>query len=501
MELNLQQAEFENLYPFFIALDLEGKIVCYGRSAAKCFQNLQIGARGSDIFSVRAPKIFLQDNDYKKLIQKVVTIESATTKISFNGEVLLVNNGNVLFFAVTPLIHNVDVLSTYHLTYSDFAAYSPLFDFFILIQAERFARQEQTKAYAALEEQNAYSKLNLDIANFCSRCLDISDAYSFIFPLLERSLKWKGEVEEVGGAENELITIEKDRITFYLQASGINRYKIIITSETEFASSGSINFFITSLKYTLDNVIIRMDHYAADQETQAMKVMSSKMYTLGEMAASIAHELNNPLTVIQGLAWMSSSLLEGDQIPLPKISENMNKIISMTERSSKIIKGLRVFARDATDDPMGPIELNSIIEETLELCRGKIKSRGITIDWEPGLPAYSTGKSVQISQVLLNLLNNSADAIENEKEPWIKISYEHKDYFWIVSVTDSGKGIPPEVVNKMMSPFFTTKPVGKGTGLGLSISSSILKSHGGEFWYDKDCENTRFCFSLPICDG
>jgi C4-dicarboxylate-specific signal transduction histidine kinase len=498
MELNLTRSEFECLYPFFIALDLDGKIVSYGRSAAKCFQNIQIGSNGSDIFTVRAPTNFLQENDYNKLVHKVVTIYSATTQISFNGEVLLVNNGNVFFFAITPLIQNVDALTNNHLTYVDFAVYSPLFDFFILIQAERFARQEQTKAYALLEEQNAYSKLNLEIANFCSRCFDISDAWAYIFPLLERSLRWKGNVEEVGSAEKELIKIDKDQITFYLEASGIIRYKMILTSGAELSSSGSINYFITSLKYTLENVIIRMDQFAADQENQALKVMSSKMYTLAEMSASIAHELNNPLAIIQGLAWMSSSLLEGDQIPLAKLNQNMTKIIAMTERSSKIIKGLRVFARDGTDDPMELIELNCVIEETLELCKAKIKSRGVSIEWQPGDTAFSTGKAVQISQVLLNLLNNSADAIETQKDPWIKVSYAQKDHFWIVSVTDSGKGIAPEVVKKMMSPFFTTKPAGKGTGLGLSISNSILKSHGGNFWHDADCENTRFCFSLPI---
>lgn len=490
MGLTLNHSDLEHLYPFYLALNSEGKIMLFGRSATKCFKNIHIGADSSEIFAIKSPKTFHVNKDFKTLVHKVVTLNSISTGISLNGEVLHIDNDELFVFAITPLIQNVDSLTTYHLTYSDFPAYSPVFDFFILIQAERFARLEQSKAYAALEEQNAFSKLNLDIANFCSRCFEVSDAFAYIFPLLQKQLGWKCRLEEAETKEKSM--------SLPLMISGVQRYNILLTTEKgEVPTGGSINF-ITSLKYTLENVILRMDNYAATQEAQALKVVSSKMYTLGEMAASIAHELNNPLTIIQGLAWMSSSLLEGEQPPVAKLTENMNKIIAMTERSGKIIKGLRVFARDATDDPMEQIELNVIIEETLELCKGKIKSRGVTIEWEPGEQAYSKGKSVQISQVLLNLLNNAADAIEGQASPWIKISFAKKDDFWAVSVTDSGQGIAPEVVKKMMSPFFTTKPVGKGTGLGLSISSSILKSHNGDFWYDKDCQNTRFCFSLPI---
>jgi C4-dicarboxylate-specific signal transduction histidine kinase len=241
-----------------------------------------------------------------------------------------------------------------------------------------------------------------------------------------------------------------------------------------------------------------MEQQASDQEIQAQKVVSSKMFSLGEMAASIAHELNNPMAVIQGMAWMTQSSAQSGDLNAEKTIESMTKIINMTERSSKIIKGIRIFARDAAQDPMEPIELNSIIEDTLELCKWRINQKRIKINWQTEDAALSTGRSVQISQVLLNLFNNASDAVEGLTDPWIEIKLFQKDQNWIISVTDSGHGIEQNIVKKMMNPFFTTKPSGKGTGLGLSISQRILKDHQGEIWYDDTSDNTRFCISLPI---
>jgi C4-dicarboxylate-specific signal transduction histidine kinase len=222
------------------------------------------------------------------------------------------------------------------------------------------------------------------------------------------------------------------------------------------------------------------------------------MYSLGEMAAGIAHELNNPLTVIQGIANVSLKNIKNIDINPSKIEEDMNKIIKMTKRSAKIIHGLRVFARDAAVDPMEKIDLNQVVEDTLELCKSRITYRNIRLDWSPIEECFCMGRAVQISQVLLNLLSNSSDAVENTIDPWIKIVINQKENFWNVSVIDSGPGIPEKIYQKMMSPFFTTKAPGKGTGLGLSISNSILNEHGGEFYYVKESPFTEFKFTLPI---
>ena len=106
-------------------------------------------------------------------------------------------------------------------------------------------------------------------------------------------------------------------------------------------------------------------------------------------------------------------------------------------------------------------------------------------------------RATQISQVLLNLLNNACDAIRDLPEKWIRIGYEESVAGFELSVTDSGTGIDRAILDKLFQPFFTTKGVNVGTGLGLSISKGIAESHGGSLEYDSSCPNTRFILSLP----
>jgi C4-dicarboxylate-specific signal transduction histidine kinase len=98
---------------------------------------------------------------------------------------------------------------------------------------------------------------------------------------------------------------------------------------------------------------------------------------------------------------------------------------------------------------------------------------------------------------MLNLLNNALDATTSLETRWISITLERRDDSYCISVTDSGHGIPEQLITKIMNPFFTTKPPEKGTGLGLSISATIIREHGGTLTIDRECENTRFVISLP----
>lgn len=143
--------------------------------------------------------------------------------------------------------------------------------------------------------------------------------------------------------------------------------------------------------------------------------------------------------------------------------------------------------------------VNAIIEETLSLCREKFYNHGIqiTVNIELELTYMVECRSVEISQVFLNLLNNSHDAILDLNEKWIKIDVKDSGEYVEVSITDSGSGIPKEIQDKMMQPFFTTKEVGKGTGLGLSISRGIIDSHQGKMYIDPNNKNTCFIIKLP----
>jgi C4-dicarboxylate-specific signal transduction histidine kinase len=242
----------------------------------------------------------------------------------------------------------------------------------------------------------------------------------------------------------------------------------------------------------------RLMHEKMISEQQKLIAHSSKMRALGEMASGVAHEINNPLAIIRTKAEILRELAqEGESTP-ELIGDTAERIEATVDRISKIINGLRTFARDSRDDPFSNSSLKTVIEETVEFCQERFKNHAITLI----VPEISDNlviecRPTQISQVLLNLLNNAHDAVFESTEKWVKLEVvSRKDAVDIV-VTDSGHGIPAEIQDKIMQPFFTTKQIGEGTGLGLSISKGLVDSHHGQLRLDPKAKNTRFVVTLP----
>lgn len=224
---------------------------------------------------------------------------------------------------------------------------------------------------------------------------------------------------------------------------------------------------------------------------------STRLASLGQMAGGVAHEINSPLSIILAASEQLQAHLganSGDQ----KSQKLLEKIARTTERIAKIVSGLRTFARDGDRDDIVTAKALDIVNDTLDLCREKFRSHGVEVRVVIGEDFVLLCRPVQIGQVLVNLLNNAYDAVCEAKDPWIQLSVTKTDHFCEIAVEDSGEGIDPETLKKIMDPFFTTKPVGKGTGLGLSISKSIAEDHGGSLRYDDMAKNTRFILRLPI---
>ena len=236
----------------------------------------------------------------------------------------------------------------------------------------------------------------------------------------------------------------------------------------------------------------------AELETQRERTLEGeKMAALGEMAAGMAHEINNPVSVIQLTSEQLQDVLS-DENPDIEMSREMAKNIQMTVgRIGKIVRSLKSFARDGETDPMVETPVNQIIEETLVLCQEKFRNRGVELRYEK-FPDHLklSCRSVQISQIILNLLQNSLDAVEVLPERWVEISFIEDAESIRIMVTDSGGGIPEHIREKILQPFFTTKEVGKGTGLGLSISKGIMDAHHGELSIDSTIINTRFVLNF-----
>jgi PAS domain S-box-containing protein len=236
-------------------------------------------------------------------------------------------------------------------------------------------------------------------------------------------------------------------------------------------------------------------------EAKSQFVIASKMSALGEMAGGVAHEINTPLAVIQMRTDQLLECLREDPLDRETALSAISAVDQTIQRISKIVNGLRSFARDGSNDPMSSCSISKIIDDTFSLCREKFNNNGVQLDYLSAGDFEIECRPGEISQVLLNFLNNAYDAIQNCSDKWVKIEAQEVWNYIQINIVDSGSGIPAEIQEKMMQPFFTTKEVGKGTGLGLSISKGIIENHKGRIQIDGSCKNTKFMIFLPKAES
>lgn len=233
-----------------------------------------------------------------------------------------------------------------------------------------------------------------------------------------------------------------------------------------------------------------------DQEMQL--VNASRLSAIGEMAAAITHEINNPLAVILGRAEMMQALLVKNQLDPSTFSRLVDTIQTTAKRIEKIVRGMKTLAHHSRDDdPMAVTRVSEIVVDASELCAQRFRNHGVRLSVPEVNPELTVEcRSHEIVQVIVNLLNNAFDAVEKLDERWVQVAVNTSTDFIELSVTDSGKGIALENQTKLFQPFFSTKRVQYGTGLGLSISRSIVQKHHGDLKYDGDSPNTRFIVRL-----
>jgi len=241
----------------------------------------------------------------------------------------------------------------------------------------------------------------------------------------------------------------------------------------------------------------KAERVIADQ--QMTIVQASKLSSLGEMASGIAHEINNPIHVISGRCEISEIELSKANPSIDELKSSIALIQSMADRIDKIIIGLRNISRDQRNDPMQRLQLSNIISDTLNLCRERIIQGGITLTTttEKANETFIDCRPTQISQVILNLMNNAFDATLEKQGGAIELSVKWQGKDVLVIVKDNGAGIDPNIKEKIFEPFFTQKPLGHGTGLGLSISRSIAEDHRGKIELDNSNNETSFILKLP----
>lgn len=255
-----------------------------------------------------------------------------------------------------------------------------------------------------------------------------------------------------------------------------------------------INLYAQSLEVMVEKRTIERD------EQKIKAVNAARLASIGEMSAQIAHEINNPLTVIDVLAFQMTRKHGKDLVgDIPDELIKIKKIRNMVERIQKIINSVKKISRDGNNEEYRYFSLSDFLESIKDLTSFKMISSDINFKLinESSLTELY-GQEIPLSQVTINLINNAVDAISTLPKPrFIEFRIYDKEDRIYFSITDSGTGIPLEVRNKMLTPFFTTKNATQGTGLGLSISLDIIRTHSGELYYVEESINTRFEFYLP----
>ena len=223
---------------------------------------------------------------------------------------------------------------------------------------------------------------------------------------------------------------------------------------------------------------------------------SKRLSLIGEFAAGIAHEINNPLAVIhakgQLLEMQLDQLNQEKTESSEKIMDSLEAIKRMTLHTSDLIKNLKTFSSKANFEKLDLVTLTDVIDMVLKISEQKCSNVGIQIDTNIDPNVKLTCSPSGLAQVILNLVSNSIDAIESQKDKWITIESNISSQTLKIIITDSGRGIPDEIVKKITQPFFSTKDPGKGTGLGLAISLKTIEKMKGQLYYNPKSENTQF---------
>ncbi|MDJ0809748.1 MAG: PAS domain S-box protein [Desulfobacterales bacterium] len=251
--------------------------------------------------------------------------------------------------------------------------------------------------------------------------------------------------------------------------------------------------------------------YSELKRTQSQLVQSGKLASIGELAAGVAHELNQPLMIIRGHAQLTQRNIAKGKIDIGAVSKQLEPIERNTKRMMNIIDHLRTFSRQSKAE-FQPVDINQAIEDSFLMIGEQLRLRNIRVEknLDVHLPTIK-GETNQLEQVFLNLITNARDAItgraqdtppEEDREDFITITTQMSaanNQRVEILFTDSGGGITEEDRGNIFDPFFTTKEVGKGTGLGLSISYGIISDHGGEIEIARTGpEGTTFLVSLPV---
>jgi len=225
---------------------------------------------------------------------------------------------------------------------------------------------------------------------------------------------------------------------------------------------------------------------------------ATKLAALTEMSNGVAHEINNPLTIIAGVIQIMEMKMESKKLTDDDLKSLLETVTSATERASHVVRSLEEFSRDGSKDPLQVISIKTLCLDSIDIFKERCNKLDIKIKTDQLKPLSINCKAVQIVQTLFHLISNSIFEIVNSKDRWIEFESDENNNSVFLRLIDSGVGIPQEIVKNMFEPFVSQKTDSlEATGLGLSIAKIILKEHKGDISYELYKGHTSFLLKFP----
>jgi signal transduction histidine kinase len=226
---------------------------------------------------------------------------------------------------------------------------------------------------------------------------------------------------------------------------------------------------------------------------------SEKMMALGEIASGVAHEVNNPLAIINGRLNLIKKQLKPETLDIEKLKKQLDGIDDASKRIKKVVDSLKLISKDSHEGDLREFTFSEFIEPMLALFNHRLFFECINVNIDPNYPKVNVLCSfAELAQVFLHLIKNTIDALKGHEEKWVKLEFHVLEKCVHIWVTDSGKGIPTEIQAQIFQPFFTTKGLKNGSGIGLASARDLVRKQGGDLFYKGDGPNTCFVIEIPL---
>lgn len=326
---------------------------------------------------------------------------------------------------------------------------------------------------------------------------------SVITELVESSERFINSlIDARDDGRSSLISCKLNKLPFRLVHGGIELSFNLIISRIESEKEGN-NILIQVLDVTQ---VKHREEFLINKQKEvdvgrAKSFNRERLVSLGELSSSMAHEINNPLAILELSNKVLEKLLSRRNLLSSEIKEVLQNIKDTLKRIKDLVVSIKNLARDSENEKFSESTLDSVLQDVLPVLSARAKTAGIDLKYDPNHPAFNTPVECVrslLGQVFVNMFANSFHEVKKLEEKWIEISAAVKDNVITIHFTDSGKGIPEVIKDKIFLPFYTTKGIGEGTGLGLSTVLKIAEIHSGEIKLSENYSNTRFTLILPL---